>query len=87
MINAHTPVLYSLPVVHLAWKQWVCRGNVVFDITVQHKTTNSLKTRNRLINFVMLPEYYIGKIMPIYRISAIFAHKRPYASFLARSAQ
>jgi len=30
----------------------------------------------------MLPKYYIGKILPIYSISAIFAHKSHYASFL-----
>jgi len=60
----------------------VRRGRAALDITFQHKTTLSLKTRNRPINFVMLPKYYIGKILPIYRISAIFAHKSRYASFL-----
>jgi len=30
----------------------------------------------------MLPKYYIGKIPLIYSISAIFAHKSIYASFL-----
>jgi len=33
------------------------------------------------MNFVMLPKYYIGKILPIYSILAIFVHKRRYASF------
>jgi len=54
----------------------VCRGRAAFDITSQHKTTLSLQTRNQLINFAMLPKYYISKILSIYRISAIFAHKR-----------
>jgi len=34
------------------------------------------------MNFAMLPKYYIGKIQPIYNISAIFAHESRYASFL-----
>jgi len=82
------PVQYSLqkhhmaPVAHLAWKKGVCCGRAAFDITFQHKSTLSLKTRNRPINFVMLPKYYISKILPIYRILAIFAHKSRYASFL-----
>ena len=46
-----------------------------FDITFQHKTTLSLKTRNRPMNFAMLPKYYISKILRIYSISEIFAHK------------
>jgi len=29
----------------------------------------------------MLPKYYIGKILPIYSISAIFPQKSHYASF------
>jgi len=34
------------------------------------------------MNFAMLPKYYIGKILPISSISAIFAHKSHCASFL-----
>jgi len=30
----------------------------------------------------MPPKYHIGKIPPIYSISAIFSHKSHYASFL-----
>jgi len=70
------------PVARLAWKKGVCRGRAAFDIAFEHKTTLSLKTRNRPMNFAMLPKYYIGKILPIYSISAIFAHKSHYASFL-----
>jgi len=47
----HTP----MPVVHLAWKKGVCRGRAAFDITFQHKTTFSFKTRNRAMNFAILP--------------------------------
>jgi len=60
----------------------ICRGRTAFDITYQHKTTISLKTRNQPMNFAMLPKYYICKILPMYSISAIFAHKSYYASFL-----
>ena len=67
---------------HLAWKNGVCHRRATFDITLQHKTALSFKTRNRLMNFAMLPKYYIVKISPIYRISAIFAHKIRYARFL-----
>jgi len=31
-----------------------------------------------LINFAVLPKYYIGKILPIYSISAVFARKTRY---------
>jgi len=44
-------------VAHLAWKKGVCRGRAAFDITFQHKTTFSLKTRNRPINFAILPNF------------------------------
>jgi len=67
---------------HLACKKGVCHGRAAFDITFQHKTTLSLKTRNRPMNFAMLPKYYIGKILPMYSISAIFAHKSCCDSFL-----
>jgi len=50
----------------------VCRGKAAFDITFQHKTTFSLKTRNRLMNFAMLPKYYIDKFPPIYKIPPIY---------------
>jgi len=32
----------------------------------------------------MLPKYHIGKILPIYSISAMYAHKSCYASSLHR---
>jgi len=40
-----------------------------FDITFQHQTTFSFKTRNRLKNFAKLPKYHISKILPytVYR--------------------
>jgi len=69
-------------VAHLAWKKGVCHRRAAFDINFQHKTALSFKTRNGLMNFAMLPKYYIVKISPIYSISAIFAHKIRYASFL-----
>ena len=56
-------------------KKEVCRGRAAFDITSQHETTLSLKTGNRPMNLAMLPKHYIGKIPPIYSISAICAHK------------
>jgi len=62
-------------VAHPAWKKGVCCGRATFDIIFQHKTTLSLKTKNRLINFAMLPKYHISKILPIFSISALFAHK------------
>jgi len=74
-------------VAHLAWKRGVCCGRAAFDITFQQKTTLSFKTRNRAINFGMLPQFYISKIPPIYSISAIFAHKSRYAGFLHKSVQ
>ena len=67
---------------HLAWKKGLCHGRAAFLTTFQHEITFSLKTRNRSINFAMLPKYYIGKILPKHRISAIFAHKSRYTSFL-----
>jgi len=70
------------PVVHLPWKKGVCRGRAAFDIIFQHKTTFSLKTSNRPMNFAMLPKYHIGKIPPMCSISAIFVHKSHYAGFL-----
>ena len=69
-------------VAHLAWKKGVCCRRAAFDVTFQHKTTLSPKTRNQPMNFAMLPMYYIGKILTIYSISAIFTHKNRYASFL-----
>jgi len=75
---------YAAPVAHLAWKKGVCQGRAAFDITFQHKTTFSFNTRNLPMNFAMLPKYHIGKILPIYSISAIFAHKSRYTSFLHR---
>jgi len=69
-------------VAHLAWKKGVCRRKAAFDITFQHKTTFSLKTRNQPMNFAIFPKYDIGKIPPIYNISAIFAHKSRYANYL-----
>jgi len=42
---------------HLAWKKWVCRGRAAFDITFQHKTTFSLKTRNQVMKFAILPKF------------------------------
>jgi len=69
-------------VANLAWKTGVCHRRAAFDITFQHKTTLSLKTKNRPMNVAMLPKYYIGKIPLIYSISAIFAHKSHYDSFL-----
>jgi len=36
------------------------------------------------MNFAMLLKYYIGKILPIYSILTILAHKSRYASFLHR---
>jgi len=59
-------------VAHLAWKKDLS-WRAAFDITFQHKTTLSLQTRNRLINFAMLSKYYISKILPIYSILEIFA--------------
>ena len=38
-------------------EKWVCRGRAAFDITFQCKTTFSLKTRNRLMNFAILPKF------------------------------
>ena len=35
---------------HLAWEKGVCRGRAAFDITSQHKTTLSIKARNRPMN-------------------------------------
>jgi len=67
------------PVAHLAWKKGVCCGRAAFDITFQHKTTLSLTTRNRPMNFAMLTKYYIGKILPIYCTSAIFAYIGSFA--------
>jgi len=69
-------------VAHLAWKTGVCRGRAAFNITFQHKTTLSVKTRNRTMNFAMLSKYYIGKIPTIHNISPIFAHKSRCPSFL-----
>jgi len=65
-------------------KEAVCRKRSAFDIIFQHKATLSLKTRNWPMNFALLPKYYIVKILPIYSISAIFAHKSRYANFLHR---
>jgi len=59
-----------------------CCGRTAFDINFQRKTTLSLKTRKRPMNFAMLPKYCIGKFGPTYSISAIFAHESHYASFL-----
>jgi len=42
---------------HLAWKKGVCRGRAAFDITFQHKTTFSFTTRNRPMNFAILPNF------------------------------
>jgi len=70
--------------VHLAWQKEVCQGRAAFDIIFKHEATFSLKTRNRPMNFAMLPKYYISKNPPIYSILAIFAHKSCYASFLRR---
>jgi len=53
----------------------VCCGRAAFEETFQPKTTFSLKTRKRPMNFVMLQKYHIGKILPIYSMSAIFSHK------------
>jgi len=72
----------AISVAHLVWKMEVSRGRAAFDITFQHKTILSIKTGYRPMNFAMLPKYYIGKILPICSISAIFAHKSRYASFL-----
>ena len=47
---------------HLAWKKGSCCWRAAFHITFQRKTTLSLKTRNRPMNFAMLPKYHIGKI-------------------------
>jgi len=44
-------------VAHLAWKKGVCRGRAAFDITFQHKTPFRLKTRNRPMNFAILPNF------------------------------
>ena len=85
MVQTVALLINSLPlrsVVYLAWKKRVCHGRAAFDITFQHKTTLSLKTRNRPMNFTMLPKYYISEILPMHSISAVFAHKNPYASFL-----
>jgi len=41
------------PGAHLAWKKGVCRGMAAFD----HKTTFSLKTGNRPMNFKNLPNF------------------------------
>jgi len=57
-------------VVHLAWKKGVCHRRAAFDIILQH-TTFSLKTRNRPMNFVMMPKYHIGKIPQIHYIGNI----------------
>ena len=35
----------------------VCRGRAAFDSTFQHKTTFSLKTRNRPMNFAIVPKF------------------------------
>jgi len=60
----------------------VCHGRAAFGITFQHKTTFSRKTRNRPMNFTMVLKYHISKILSIYSILAIFAHKSNYAGFL-----
>ena len=44
-------------VAHLAWKKGVCCGSAAFDITFQHKTTFSLETRNRQMNFAIFPNF------------------------------
>jgi len=78
-----TPCIFIIqPVAHLVWKTGVCHGRAAFDITFQHETILSLKTRNRPMNFAMLPKYYIGKILPIYSIMSIFAHKSCCACLL-----
>ena len=68
--------------VHLAWNKRVCCRRAAFHIIFQQKTTLSLKTRIRPMDFVMLPEYHIGKIPPIYSMLVIFTHTSCYASFL-----
>ena len=62
-------------VAHQAFKKGVCSGRAAFDVTFQHESMLSIKTRNRPMNFVMLPKYHISKILPIYSISTILAHK------------
>ena len=49
-------------------------GRAALHIAFQRKTTLSLKTKNRSVNFAIL--HYIDKIPPIYNIAGIFAHKR-----------
>jgi len=71
-------------VMHPVWKKGVCHVTAAFEITFQHETALFLKTKNQLMNFAMLPKYYISKSLPIYNITAIFAQKRRYASFLHR---
>jgi len=44
-------------VVQLAWKKGVCHRRAAFDITFQRKTTFSLWTRNRPMNFAILPNF------------------------------
>ena len=58
-------------VAHLAWKKGVCRGREAFDITFHHKNTLSPKTRNRLMNFAMLPKYWQKKSADIQYIGNI----------------
>ena len=80
----HTYLLISLkPVVAVCGASSLEKrglsGKAAFDIFFQHKTTLSLNTTNRPMNFA---KYYIGKILPIHSILAIFTHKSRYASFL-----
>ena len=47
---------------HLAWEKGkVCRGRAAFDITSQHKTTLSIKARNRPMNLQCCQSIILAK--------------------------
>jgi len=69
-------------VAHLAWKKGVCCIRAAFISLFSIKTTLFVKTTNWPMNFAMLPKHYISKILPIHSISAIFAHKSRFVTFL-----
>jgi len=51
LTNRIAPQPIALEGAHLSWKKGVCCGKAAFDITLQHKTTFSLRTRNQPLNF------------------------------------
>jgi len=62
---------YSQAVVHLTWKKGVCCGRVALGYHFSAKTTLSLMTRKRLLNFAMLLSIISANIADIQYISNI----------------